>query len=205
MMQKDVDNKLQFYLASSSPRRRELLSALGLTFAALPVEIDESRRGDESPGQMVVRLAVEKARRARSVAPEHHPVLAADTVVALGDQVFGKPASRQEALAMLAQLSGNCHDVFTGIALDVAGKIQSSLSITQVQFRELDEREAIAYWNSGEPADKAGAYAIQGLGGAFVKAINGSYSGVVGLPVFETIALLRQAGIDPLGMAEQDQ
>lgn len=205
MRQKPDTKSFRFYLASGSPRRRELLEAHGLDFETLRAEVDESPQGDETPARMVIRLAIEKARRARSIARRDYPVLAADTVVALGNRIFGKPQSRQDALDMLAALSGKTHEVFTGVALDVSGKTQSSLSITRVQFREIDELEAVAYWNSGEPADKAGAYAIQGLGGAFVRAIQGSYSGVVGLPMFETIAMLQQAGINPLDKAVDDE
>jgi septum formation protein len=127
------------------------------------------------------------------------PVLAADTVVAMGDDVFGKPESRADALAMLARLSGATHEVFTGVALEFAGKLLTRLSVTRVSFRDIDPAEAEAYWVSGEPADKAGAYAIQGIGGIFVRHLEGSYSGVVGLPVFETAELLRQSGFKLLG------
>jgi septum formation protein len=203
-MTESLEKKPLFYLASGSPRRRELLASLGLEFLALPVDMEESRQGGESPARMVTRLATEKARRARAMAAEDLPVLAADTVVAMGDRVFGKPVSREDALDMLDQLSGTSHDVYTGVALDLAGNVRESLSVTQVQFRQISRREMIAYWDSGEPADKAGAYAIQGLGATFVRAIRGSYSGVVGLPIFETIALLQQAGIDPLKTAVVD-
>lgn len=203
-MQKSGKRNPPFYLASGSPRRRELLASLGLEFLTLPVDMDESREGAESPARMVTRLATEKARRARSMATEDYPVLAADTVVAMGNRVFGKPVSREDALEMLGQLSGRSHDVYTGVALDSAGSIRLSLSVTQVQFRQIARQEAIAYWDSGEPKDKAGAYAIQGLGATFVTAIRGSYTGVMGLPMFETIGLLREAGIDPLNKAVLD-
>lgn len=203
-MQKSGKRNPPFYLASGSPRRRELLASLGLEFLTLPVDMDESREGAESPARMVTRLATEKARRARSMATEDYPVLAADTVVAMGNRVFGKPVSREDALEMLGQLSGRSHDVYTGVALDSAGSIRLSLSVTQVQFRQIARQEAIAYWDSGEPKDKAGAYAIQGLGATFVTAIRGSYTGVMGLPMFETMGLLREAGIDPLNKAVLD-
>jgi septum formation protein len=123
-------------------------------------------------------------------------VLGADTIVVLDERVFGKPASREEALRMLASLSGRRHQVLTGVAVIADGELQTAVSLTEVQFREIHPDEAEAYWQSGEPAGKAGAYAVQGLGGIFVSAINGSYTGVVGLPVFETVNLLRQAGIE---------
>ena len=203
-MHNNGDKNSPFYLASGSPRRRELLASLGLEFETLPVDLDESRRGAETPARMVTRLASEKARKARSLAVAEYPVLAADTVVAMGDRVFGKPVSREDALDMLGQLSGNTHEVYTGVALNAGGSTRVSLSITRVQFRRIERQEAIAYWNSGEPTDKAGAYAIQGLGASFVRAIRGSYTGVVGLPMFETITLLQGAGINPLTMAVAD-
>ena len=203
-MHNNGDKNSPFYLASGSPRRRELLASLGLEFETLQVDLDESRQGAETPARMVTRLAREKARKARSLAVAEYPVLAADTVVAMGDRVFGKPVSREDALDMLGQLSGNTHEVYTGVALNAGGSTRVSLSITRVQFRRIERQEAIAYWNSGEPTDKAGAYAIQGLGASFVRAIRGSYTGVVGLPMFETITLLQGAGINPLTMAVAD-
>lgn len=203
-MQKGSEKNPPFYLASASPRRRELLESLGLEFLTLPVAMDESRLGAESPAHMVTRLAAEKARNARALASKDYPVLAADTVVAMGDLIFGKPVSREDALQILSQLSGKSHEVYTGVVLETAGTTRSTLSVTQVQFRRISKEEAIAYWDSGEPADKAGAYAIQGLGATFVRAIRGSYTGVVGLPMFETIALLQQAGINPLNTAVLD-
>jgi len=122
-------------------------------------------------------------------------VIGADTLVVLEDIVFGKPKDRDECLEMLASLSGRTHCVLTGVAVLASGKIQTVVSITEVKFREISPDEALAYWHSGEPCDKAGAYAIQGRGGIFVEAISGSYSGVVGLPVFETSQLLRNAGL----------
>lgn len=184
----------KLYLASGSPRRSELLSQLIPEFAVIHVDVDESRLPQESPADMVVRLACLKAAHGREIAGVDATVLAADTVVAMGDDVFGKPESRADALAMLARLSGATHEVFTGVALEFAGKPLTRLSVTRVNFRDIDPAEAEAYWASGEPADKAGAYAIQGIGGIFVRHLEGSYSGVVGLPVFETAELLRQSG-----------
>ena len=183
------------HLASSSPRRRELLAALGLNFSYEGVAIDESALPGESAQDMVLRLATTKARTASDSGEYAVPVLGADTIVILDERVFGKPGSREEALQMLASLSGRTHQVLTGVAVVAHGELESALSLTAVQFREIHPDEAEAYWQSGEPAGKAGAYAVQGLGGIFVSAIHGSYTGVVGLPVFETADLLRRAGI----------
>ncbi len=190
------------HLASSSPRRRELLTALGLNFSYDGVAIDESALPGEAASDMVLRLAIGKARAAYDSGKYEVPVLGADTIVILDDRVFGKPKSKEEALNMLASLSGTTHQVLTGVALVANGELQTAVSVTEVQFREIHPDEAEAYWQSGEPAGKAGAYAVQGLGGVFVSAINGSYTGVVGLPVFETADLLRRAGIELPAMPE---
>ena len=182
-----------FHLASSSPRRKEILAALGLVFTSGGVDVDEQRLAGEPAEEMVLRLAVAKARAAKVAEPG--VILGADTAVVLGEEVFGKPDGRDSALETLAQLSGNTHRVLTGVAVYAAREVRTALSITEVRFREIGPDEALAYWQSGEPCDKAGAYAIQGRGGVFVEAISGSYSGVVGLPVFETAQLLRDAGL----------
>ncbi|MCH7821403.1 MAG: septum formation inhibitor Maf [Proteobacteria bacterium] len=184
------------HLASSSPRRHEILTALGLSFSAAGVDIDERRLEGETPDVMVLRLASAKA----SAATDRNAqlVLGADTAVVLGDLVFGKPRDMDDALNMLAKLSGRTHQVMTGVALCRGADLQTALSVTEVKFREICPDEALSYWQSGEPCDKAGAYAIQGRGGVFVEAIVGSYSGVVGLPVFETARLLREAGLETL-------
>lgn len=181
-------------LASSSPRRQEILRALGLEFSVQAIEVDEDRLAGETPQQMVLRLATAKAAAADVDASCR--VIGSDTVVVLGDEVLGKPRNRDEAVSMLLRLSGRRHFVLTGVALRGPGGVQTAVSSTEVYFREISRDEAGAYWHSGEPRDKAGAYGIQGLGGAFVEAIKGSYSGVVGLPVFETVRLLQGAGID---------
>ena len=184
---------ITLHLASSSPRRREILRALGLSFTAAGVDVDEQRRANETPSEMVLRLAAEKAMAARVDA---NLVLGADTAVVLGDLVFGKPRDEADALDILRQLSGRRHQVMTGVALCAGAGLESALSVTEVQFREIRPDEARAYWHSGEPRDKAGAYAIQGRGGVFVQSITGSYSGVVGLPAFETVQLLSNAGLN---------
>jgi septum formation protein len=186
---------MKIHLASASPRRKEILAAIGVAFTAAGVDIDESRYDDEPVADMVVRLAAAKAAIARTGLDLSVPVIGADTAVAIDDRVLGKPGSQQEALEMLACLSGRVHKVVTGVALDHAGKVNTAMSVTEVRFREISPDEAEAYWQSGEPQDKAGAYAVQGIGGIFVESISGSYSGVVGLPVFETAALLANAGL----------
>ena len=145
---------------------------------------------------MVLRLAVSKAEAAEL--DGSGLVLAADTVVVVDRRVLGKPKDETDGLAMLSALSGRGHQVFTGVALREPAETRTALSRTDVYFREISRDEALAYWQSGEPCDKAGAYAIQGIGGAFVERVEGSYSGVVGLPVFETVALLAGAGLDVL-------
>lgn len=188
-------NDKNLILASSSPRRRELLAALGIDFTVRAVDVNERRLDGESADRMVVRLAEAKAT---AVAGSGEIVLGADTAVVLDDEIFGKPRDREDALAMLAVLSGRRHRVVTGVAVTGGDRVQSRLSSTEVQFREIGPDEALRYWQTGEPRDKAGAYAIQGRGGVFVEAIFGSYSGVVGLPVFETAALLADAGLEVL-------
>lgn len=185
---------LPLTLASQSPRRKKILDALGLSFRVCAIDIEERLRDGESAGEMVLRLAAAKVAAAKTAEPGI--VLGADTAVVLGDAIFGKPADRDEGLAMLASLSGQVHSVLTGVAVRTAEGTATALSETKVWFREIDPDEALAYWQSGEPCDKAGAYAIQGRGGVFVKRISGSYSGVVGLPVYETAQLLSAAGID---------
>ncbi len=183
-------------LASTSPRRREILANLGLEFSVQKVETDESVHAGETPLELVLRLAVDKA----AAADMRHVscVVAADTVVVLDGEVLGKPQNEDEAIDMLLRLSGRQHTVLTGVAVRCRDGTQVAHSATEVEFREIGRDEALRYWQSGEPRDKAGAYGIQGLGGQFVAAIRGSYSGVVGLPVFETARLLKQAGIDLL-------
>ncbi len=182
------------HLASRSPRRREILAALGLSFEIVPADIDETRLEGEAPAEMVVRLAAAKA--AAAIVGTDDLVLGSDTEVVIGDRALGKPQDEQDCLDMLTALGGRAHQVMTGVALRGPDGIATAMSSTEVFFREISRDEARAYWQSGEPHDKAGAYAIQGLGGAFVERIEGSYSGVVGLPVYETVSLLRQAGIE---------
>ena len=160
------------------------------------VDVDETPLDGETPADMVVRLAVAKAEAA--VVGDGGLALAADTAVVVDGEALGKPADEADALGMLAKLSGRTHKVLTGVALRGPHGLRTALSDTNVVFREISRDEARAYWQSGEPRDKAGAYAVQGLGGVFVERVEGSYSGVVGLPVYETAELLRQAGCDVL-------
>lgn len=184
------------YLASASPRRRDLLDQIGVPHRRVIVEVDETRRSGEAVTDFVQRLALEKARAGWEAlpVPERGPVLGADTLVVLDGEPLGKPAGREEALAMLARLSGRTHEVLTAVAL-VTPEPLCALSGSRVRFRATSASERLAYWNSGEPVDKAGGYGIQGLGAVFIEHLEGSYSGVMGLPLFETAELLRQAGI----------
>ena len=190
------------YLASRSPRRRELLLQIRVPHEVLVLaatDVDEPRLPGESPADYVVRTAREKAERGsisvrkRGLSPR--PILSADTTVILGNDILGKPADRDDAVRMLQRLSGTRHEVRTALALAVEGVVHEDISITQVQFRELTDRDIQRYCDSGEPYDKAGGYGIQGLAGVFVERIEGSYTGVMGLPLYETARLLAHAGI----------
>ena len=181
-------------LASRSPRRSEILESIEVPFTVRAADVDETRLDNEPAAAMVVRLALAKAREV--AARDSAPVLGADTAVVLGEEIFGKPVDEADAVRMLTALGGAKHEVMTGVALIVGGEEHTALSVTEVRFRDIGQDEARRYWHSGEPRDKAGAYAIQGRGGVFVEAIMGSFTGVVGLPVFETAGLLAEAGIE---------
>lgn len=186
----------QFYLASASPRRKQLLEQLGLHFHVMTVDIDERPEGGEAARDYVLRVAILKAEAAATMLIEPMlPVLAADTTVVLEGAILGKPRDRSDAISMLTRLGGRRHQVLSAVALWNRGALETVLSESQVYFRRIDPEEAGAYWDSGEPRDKAGAYGIQGLGAVFVESLEGSYSGVVGLPLFETAALLAKAGV----------
>ena len=180
-------------LASQSPRRAELLRQIGVDFQCLPAEIDETPLANESAADYVHRMSVEKARAIHSLHPQAL-VLGSDTSVVLDDRILGKPEDRAHGIAMLLELSGRTHRVLTGVAL-VHERIEYALSASRVSFRTISPGEAARYWDSGEPRDKAGGYAIQGLGAIFVEHIEGSYTGIMGLPLFETAALLNRAGL----------
>ncbi len=181
----------QIILASASPRRRELLDQMGIQYLVSPVDLDETPLSGEQSEVYVQRIAAEKSA---AVKDAQIPVLAADTTVVLGDIIFGKPEDKSHALQMLSQLSGQTHQVYTAVSL--RGQYHRQiLSVTEVTFKNISEQEMLAYWATGEPKDKAGAYAIQGVGAMFVEAISGSFSGVVGLPIFETVEILAKEGI----------
>ena len=180
---------MKLVLASASPRRKQLLDLFGLTFDIITADVDE-RRIDESPADMTIRLAVLKAQTVYESAGPDVQVLGGDTTVALGNTVFGKPANRDEAIEMLNMLSAKTHSVFSAVALARSSGCNSLLSETRVTFRELSDADIAAYCDSGDPYDKAGGYGIQGGAGSFVTAIAGSYSGVVGLPLWHTHQLL---------------
>lgn len=185
----------QIILASASPRRQELLDQIKVTYRVNPVDLDETPLPNETPVDYVQRLAAEKSAACIAQLGDSLPVLAADTAVVLEGVIMGKPKDRDDAVAMLRQLSGKMHRVYSAISLRGREHGQA-ISITEVTFRLLTESEIAVYWQSGEPVDKAGSYAIQGRGGVFVESINGSFSGVVGLPLFETAELLSKQGIE---------
>ncbi|MEC4748330.1 Maf family protein [Methylomicrobium sp. Wu6] len=190
--------KAQIILASASPRRRELLDQIGIAYEVWPVDINESPKVNEAPVDYVRRIAAEKSEVCHRLSAHRGlPVLGADTAVILNGRIMGKPKDKVDALAMLHRLSGQTHQVMSAVSL--RGRTHGeALSVTEVTFREISEQEMLAYWATTEPADKAGCYAIQGLGSVFVQAIEGSFSGVVGLPLFETAELLLQQGIQIL-------
>lgn len=194
------------YLASASPRRRELLIQIGVRYRLLDVSIDETRLDDEAPDAYVRRVARDKARAGLELidpaAPR--PVLGADTVIVIDDKILGKPQDREEAIAMLQQLSGRTHQVLSGVAL-IDHDERNALNVSQVTFRELSRAECERYWQTGESQGKAGAYAIQGYAAAFIRELYGSYSGVMGLPLYETAQLLQQAGVELFPNQEWDQ
>ena len=181
-------------LASASPRRRELLDQIGVAHSIQPASIHECPEPGETPEAYVRRVAAEKSLAVWQSSPGIAPVLAADTEVELGGEIFGKPRDFAHAAEMLARLSGREHRVLSAVSLRAAGGHWEALSISRVAFRAIDPEEIAAYWASGEPRDKAGAYGIQGLGAVFIRHLAGSYSGVMGLPLFETAELLRQMG-----------
>lgn len=181
-------------LASQSPRRRELLEQICVPHSAVAVDIDESRLGDEPIAAQVRRLALEKAKAGRELNPQSW-VLGADTLVVLDDEPLGKPHDQQHGVEGLMRLSGRVHQVMTAVALVGEGFERCLLSQSEVHFRPLTRAQAEWYWNTGEPADKAGGYAVQGLGALFISHISGSYSGIMGLPLYETSQLLREAGL----------
>jgi len=193
-------------LASASPRRQQLLEQLGLTFSVAEQNIDESQHTGETPGLYVQRMAREKADSALRIhrQRENCVVIGADTIVVLNEVVMGKPRDELDARRMLLQLAGREHRVLSAVTVCSTNHSETSLSISRVQFRAISPLEAASYWQTGEPQGKAGGYAIQGLAAMFVKQLSGSYSGVMGLPLYETARLLDDFGISCLPLqAEQ--
>ncbi|MHA6163815.1 Maf family protein [Pseudomonas sichuanensis] len=185
----------QLYLASGSPRRRELLTQIGVPFTVVSAPIDETPLPGEAPAAYVERLAQAKAVAGFARTDGNGVVLGADTTVVLDDEILGKPEDREHFLAMLGDLSKREHQVLTAVALTDGQRSISRCVSTSVRFRAISFEEALRYWASGEPLDKAGGYAIQGLGAVFVSGIEGSYSAVVGLPLSETAELLEQFAV----------
>ena len=188
-------------LASASPRRSELLDQIGVRFTILVSDIDESRLHNESPEDYVSRLAMEKSRAGFSRQDSILPSLGADTIVVCDQQIFGKPKNQADAAAMLMALSGKAHTVMSAVTVSQGSRSSSRLTKTLVRFRTIGQSECQTYWQTGEPQGKAGGYAIQGRGAVFVDHIEGSYSGVVGLPLSETAEILGEFGI-PLWTSE---
>lgn len=179
------------YLASNSPRRAELLSQIGVSFSRVDAPIVEQRKAGESAEKYVLRLALEKAQAGFANSDQKKPVLGADTVVVIDQLVLEKPSDQLNAKKMLQLLSGRQHQVFTAIAVVDDNIEKTQLVKTDVSFKVLTDREIEEYWNTGEPLDKAAGYAIQGIAGKFVTNISGSYSAVVGLPLYETELLIK--------------
>ena len=183
------------YLASQSPRRQELLQQINIPFQVVSVDIDETPLKNEKPRDYVIRMATEKARHAHRDNMSM-PLLAADTSVICDEHILGKPEDKTDFLRMMSLLSNRSHQVLTAVAvIGEPGHLSTRLSVSEVSFRIISKTEATAYWESGEPSDKAGGYGIQGLGAVFIKKIQGSYSGIMGLPIFETSELLSEFGV----------
>jgi septum formation protein len=191
-------SRTPIYLASGSPRRRELLTQIGIPFDRITGEVDETPLPNEGAHAYVERLARAKAAagiaamRAQGLAPRL--VLAADTTVALDDHILGKPVDAADAVATLQRLSGRVHEVLTGVAISDGERVLCKVSVSEVHFRTLGEQEIAAYVSTGEPLDKAGSYGAQGVGAVLIESLSGSFSGVVGLPLTETVELLQELG-----------
>lgn len=185
------------WLASGSPRRGELLEQIGVSYERILAPIDETPLVDEEPGAFVQRMSLQKARAGLEAlqSDKHLPVLGSDTAVVLEGRILGKPSDRNDALTMLSALSGKEHQVITGVALVQQQCEECLLQTSTVRFRRLSSEELERYWLSGEPQDKAGSYGIQGLAATFIEHLEGSYSGVMGLPLYETAILLKRFGI----------
>lgn len=194
--------EIDLYLASQSPRRGELLTQIGVSFSVLSVDLDETPKHNESAEDYVIRLAKEKAAAGWNVVKQKiKPVLGSDTAVVINGEILGKPENKDDAKRMLNLLSGKTHQVMTAVALAIPSEnpqqpeLSSVISVSDVTFKLLSDSEIERYAGTGESDDKAGAYAIQGLAAAFITHLSGSYSGVMGLPLYETVELLNKAGI----------
>jgi septum formation protein len=195
-MNSNPANPLHLILASASPRRRELLRQVGVEFNVVVAAVNESVLPGESPAAYVLRVARDKALSVLAREGDALPVLGADTAVVLGDRILGKPDSRADAIAMLEDLSGRTHEVYSAVVLaTAAGKVLDCLNITRVTFARLDRVWIERYCDTGDPMDKAGAYGVQGRAAEKITRIEGSFSGVMGLPLYETCRLLRQAEV----------
>lgn len=182
------------FLASKSPRRRELLTQIGVNFSVVDIDVPEEHQNEETAVQYVERLAISKAR-AGALLCESKPVMGADTIVVLSDRILEKPKNQAHGIEMLMAMSSRTHSVYTAIAICQEGREEAMLCQSQVRFRLISTDEALRYWQTGEPCDKAGGYGIQGLGAVFVEHIEGSYSNVVGMPLRETQQLLEKFDI----------
>jgi septum formation protein len=185
------DESFDLILASASPRRVDILNQIGVRFSVAPADINESQLINESSAEFVCRLASQKAKTGYDSHIGSQSALGADTIVLCDEQIFGKPKDYSDSKRMLGQLSGRAHKVISAVAINNGVESVVLMSETSVIFRIISEQEFLNYWSTGEPVGKAGSYAIQGLGSIFVESIQGSYSGVVGLPIAETCRLLR--------------
>ena len=197
---------MKLILASASPRRRELLASIGLDFEVLPSTVPEVHREGEAPEEYVARLSRDKARALAETHPSRW-VIAADTTVLLGDQLLEKPVDAADAARMLATIAGQTHIVYTGVTLENAERDyrETRVAESEVRMLPLSPQEIEWYVRTGEPLDKAGAYAVQGIGAMFIESIHGSYTNVVGLPLATLFQMLRRAGIDPLAKTGVNQ
>ena len=191
-------NQNVIFLASGSPRRRELLTQIGVHFQCLVTHVDETVLENEAPSDLVRRLSLLKSSAAQERLGSSVVIIGADTTVAVDGQILGKPRDREDGLRMMASLSGKVHRVFTGVTVMRGNWKKTLVQTSQVTMRETTLEERRRYWDNGEPRDKAGAYGVQGLGAVFVRRIEGSYSGVMGLPLCETAGLLAEVGCSPL-------
>lgn len=195
-----VEHPLKLILASGSPRRKQLLESMGLAFSVLVTDVDETHQPGESPQNYVRRLAQTKAQAALTHIAEQqqneHVILAADTIVCQGQEIFSKPKDQEDACRIWRQLSDSQHQVITAVSLLTHGNIDTRSSVTDVEFSTITESQMAQYWASGEPTDKAGAYAIQGGASAWVKLIHGSYTNVVGLPLYEVNQMLGEVNLN---------